>query len=101
MSDARGGPIPGRSDAEARARRADRHEAVQREESTMRETATVPVPARDRRQLLERRLAAYALASGSIMVASDRASAGIFYSGVRDVPIGNQQTVNLNLNDTG
>jgi hypothetical protein len=50
---------------------------------------------------LECKLAAYAVASGTFLAAADQVEAGIIYSGVRDISIGNQQTVNLNVNDTG
>jgi hypothetical protein len=56
---------------------------------------------RIRSQSFESKLAAYAVASGAFLGAADQAEAGIIYSGVQDIPIGNQQTVNLNVNDTG
>jgi hypothetical protein len=56
---------------------------------------------RSRAQSFEHKLAAYAVASGAFLVSADRAEAGIIYSGVRNIPIGNEQTVDLNVNDTG
>jgi hypothetical protein len=56
---------------------------------------------RPRCRPIERRFAGYAVTSGAILAAAGQADAGIVYSGIRDVPVGNQQTVNLNVNDTG
>src|SRR4051794_40486463 len=60
-----------------------------------------PMRVRDRRHSMERKLAAYAVTSGAVLASAGQASADYVYSGIRDVPVGNQQTVNLNLNDTG
>jgi hypothetical protein len=57
--------------------------------------------ARPRRRPIERRFARYAVTSGAILASAGQADAGIVYSGIRDVPVGNQKTVDLNVNDTG
>src|SRR5690242_7717196 len=56
---------------------------------------------RHRRQSLERKLAAYAGTSGAMLASATQAPAEIIYSGLREVPVQNQQTVNFNINDTG
>jgi len=56
---------------------------------------------RIRPQSFESKLAAYAVASGAFVAAADQAEAGIIYSGVQDIAVGNQKTVDLNVNDTG
>ena len=49
----------------------------------------------------EKKLAGYALAGGAVMLAAKDAGATPIYSGVQNVPIGPDQTVNLNLDGNG
>ena len=46
----------------------------------------------------ERKLATYAVAGGAVFVAADRADAATIYSGLQNIPIGIDTTVNLDLN---
>lgn len=47
---------------------------------------------------LEHKLFAYAAATGALLAASEEGRAAIVYSGIQDLPIGVDQTVNLDLN---
>jgi hypothetical protein len=73
----------------------------QQREKVMQETAQRRAPARRRKLSLECKLAAYAMATGAILVTQDQATAEIIYSGVVDQLVGDNTSFNLDLNGDG